>query len=133
MRKTETSQTTTTTTDTTSSGSEPLVSSYDKVLPPPPCEADPSRMDYVNVDLDKMSSAFPAVDSMLPPATEVGQTVIKRSRESKGGAAKDEGEGAERGGGDSRGGDEMTTSAKRESIYANATMIAGTHVQHECS
>ena len=124
MRKTEASQVAT---DSTS-GSEHLVSSYDKALPPPPCDTDPSRMDYVNVDLDKMSSDYPARGSPTP-AAEAGQTVIKRLKGGEGKVKDDRSEAGDRGRGDrddSGGGDVMTTSTKRESIYANATMIAGT-------
>ena len=87
-------------------------------------------MDYVNVDLHKMSSDYPARGSSTP-AAEAGQTVIKRLKEGEGKVKDDRSETGERGRGDrddSGGGDVMTTSAKRESIYANATMIAGTTV-----
>ena len=76
-----------------------------------------------------MSSNFPTGDSPVP-AVEAGQTVIKRLKERGGeeGKTKDDSKVAEggRGDGDDSSCDLMTTSTKRESIYANATMIAGT-------
>ena len=86
-------------------------------------------MDYVNVDLDKISSA---VSSEEVSMTAMDVTVIEGTKEGREGEGETEMEGGDGAGGEEmlegnecEGGASGSAPSKRESIYANATMIAG--------
>ncbi|XP_076471992.1 uncharacterized protein LOC143301522 isoform X2 [Babylonia areolata] len=137
MRKTDhthttttTITTTTTTTTTSTSGSEPSTSVRDEPgRHPSGCETDPVPVDHVTTDPDQVTATV-AQDMDPAPSllVETGHT-DRGEGGGEGPGGLTQAQWTERGEGDSEevegaGGEAVPVCVKRESIYANATIIA---------